>query len=296
MFIKIVLFAALSIGGYSILALVLRLPPGNGRKTFELLRKKIGFRQLIMLSVIAPLSVPLSKVLPMPEKYEASLALDLTRAGIPIKPKEYYARAVVASVMSLTVLLLGVVLGNPLLKMGGIITPFLVFRLMSTIHKDVIKKRMHDMEHDVPHFIRSVLHRVTQTSSDGTVSVDVISVFEDYIRIAPVSLADDVKLLVTEMKSRSVESGLRNFADRLGLPEVRHMASALIALYQGQNQVSAMITLSQEVDTNAREQHRRELNRMPGRIRLATIPVLVIAVISILYVLVVSIFSSYQGI
>lgn len=293
---SLIIFAALSAGGTLLALSALRIPKRVKRNVFASLRDKVSLKQRFMLGVVAPLSAPLGRILPMPPRFEALLALDLARAGIPYKPKEYYARGITAGLLSAVVPFIGALMGNTLIRIGGAMLPFLVFRLMTTVHKDILKKRRKVISRDTPHFIRSILYRFTHSEGSAMAGVDIISVFEDYIRVAPASLADDIKLLVTDMKSRSVEAGLHSFADRLGIVEIRNMVSVLVGVYHGQNQASALLTLSQEADTAAREHQRSALNKMPGRIRVATIPVVAVAILALIYVLVVNLLTSTQGI
>ncbi len=292
----VLLFFFCVIGLYSLLSLILRIPPGRAKK--NLLEMSITRKSPLKKTVDTGMSflvTAVAKLMPLTPRYEADMSGKLSRAGIKLSPKEYYARAAVFGTLVLPIPVIGFVLQSPLIQMIGIILPLLVFRKYSIEHTDILKKHTIAMSRDIPHFVRSVLYRIGQGKQGEIIKVDLIQVFEDYIKISPESIKNELKLLVTEMKSRSVELGLRNFADRLGITEIRQMVNALVGIYHGQNQTTALATLSREIDILAKEHRQRELNKQPGRIRIATIPVVAVAIVTLLYVVVMHVFLTSNG-
>jgi hypothetical protein len=289
----ILFFPAFSIGLYSLATFILRIPPGQVKRNMRSVSiVKLPLSRRLEMAAIRPLLPRLSRIIPLPERMEAELGAKLKRAEIPYTPREYYARAVILAAYTLAIPLFGLLLRSNLVGITGALLPFLVFRKCSIEHKSILDKRKETFTACMPHFVRSVMGKLAHTGTDKETKIDLISVFEDYIKLADQSLIYDLKLLVTEMKTRSVEMGLRNFAERIGIAEIQHMVSAIIGIYRGQRQQSTLDTLMREIDVAARENRQRGLNRQPGKIKRATIPVVAVTAVMILYVLLFSIFTA----
>jgi hypothetical protein len=110
----------------------------------------------------------------------------------------------------------------------------------------------------------------------GEVKVDLIAIFEDYLKVVNEVFYYDVAFLVTEMKSKDSKTALRNFDARIGLPEVNFLVQALLGLDKGEDQSDALAHLAREVDLKAHI--RRQLAKRPGKVCLATIPLVVVAI------------------
>jgi hypothetical protein len=291
----IVLFLLLSAGGFLILTAVMRLPP---RQTSKNLQKmyihKLSLGKRLEQAILTPLIKPVSKLIRLSERVDVLLGADLQRAGIPYTPREYYARAIIFAALSLVFPFLVPVAGIPILIPVSAVLPVLLFRKFSIEHKDILKKKRQQIGMVLPPFIRFVLYRLSG-SEDGRVQIDVVAIFEDYIKIAPDALEYDVRLLVTEMKSKGVTQGLHSFDRRLNLPEVGFLVRALIGIHQGQPQQGALAALSRDTDVRARENLKRELDRQPGKIKRATLPLVLVGVAALLYVLVYSLMNNASG-
>jgi hypothetical protein len=97
------------------------------------------------------------------------------------------------------------------------------------------------------------------------------------------------------MKSKDVESALRNFNTRLGIPEVSFLCNALIGLTRGEHQNDALSNLAREIDIRSREQIRRELDKRPGKVFRACIPLIIVSFIAIGYTLIAALINSFSG-
>jgi hypothetical protein len=67
--------------------------------------------------------------------------------------------------------------------------------------------------------------------------------------------------------------------------EVSFLTNALIGLYRGEHQAEALHYLAKDMDIKAREALRKNLNRLPGKIKIASIPLVVVTLASLLYVI-----------
>ena len=288
------IFILLAIGGYSVVAAVVRLPPkAVGVNLQKMYINRLPFFKRLEHGILAPFIKPISKLIPLSERSQAFLEADLARAGIPYSPSEYYARAIVLSVLSLPLPFLTWMAGITFAIPVTIAMPLLLFRKFSVEHKDVLNKKRRAIELALPHFVRSVLYRLD--NSDGTVQVDVVAIFEDYIKISVPALEYDIKLLVTEMKAGGVTKGLHNFEHRLNMPEIGFLVRAAIGIYNGQPQASALAALSRDIDVRARENLKRELDKQPGKIKRATIPLVAVGIAALVYVLAYHLWVSSSG-
>lgn len=89
------------------------------------------------------------------------------------------------------------------------------------------------------------------------VQADLIQIFEDYLKVANSAFHYDIAILIMEMKSKDIETALRNFNERVGLAEVS-FANALIGLNRGEHQGETP-ALARDMDIKARENIRKVL-------------------------------------
>lgn len=159
------------------------------------------------------------------------------------------------------------------------------FHFMTDL-KDAMKEKKRLIEIELPGFVRSILYKlddVRDNSERTIVQVDLIQIFEDYLKVASDVFYYDVSVLVMEMKAKDIETALRNFNQRIGLTDVSFLVNALIGLYRGEHQGEALAYLARDMDVKAKEALRKKLNKLPGRIKVASIPLVVITLACLLY-------------
>jgi hypothetical protein len=88
-----------------------------------------------------------------------------------------------------------------------------------------------------------------------------------------------------EMKAKNIETALRNFNERIGLAEVSFLVNALIGLHRGEHQGEALAYLARDMDIKAKEALKKKLNKLPRRIKIASIPLVAVTLASLLYVI-----------
>ena len=82
--------------------------------------------------------------------------------------------------------------------------------------------------------------------------MDLIQVFEDYLKVSSEVFYYDIAVLILDMKAKDIETALRNFNERVGLVEVSFLTNALIGLYRGEHQAEALHYLAKDMDIKAR--------------------------------------------
>lgn len=261
-------------------------PGGRTQKNFTMSIVKQSITESIkdrwmngILMTLARLFAPLIHF--TPEK-EMIMSGKLARANITLAPAEYYARAIVVGILSLFLLPIFFFVGLPILIPIGLAISGVLFYHFLTSYRDVLKKKKKEIELGLPGFIRSILYKLSET---GTVSADLIRIFEDYMKVADPIFLYDVSVLVMEMKTKSIESALRNFNARLGIVEVSFLCNALLGITRGEHQENALAVLAKDMDLKARENLKRELGKRPGKVWLATIPLVAVGGITLIYVI-----------
>ena len=292
----IALFVLLAVGmGFALYGL-LQIPSAKTGKRFRStvqVREALGKK--LMRVLVSPLTVPIAALIPMKPAREAELAQQLRRVEMNIPPREYYARALIMAAASGLLAPMIAVLGLPQLAPVAAILSLIIFFHFISAHKDALKSKQERIELGLPGFIRSILHKLPDARSGGEVKVDLIAIFEDYLKVANDVFYYDVAYLITEMKSKDNKTALRNFDARIGMPEVSYLVQALLGLDKGEDQSDALAHLARDVDLKARENIRKQLAKRPGKVRLATIPLVIVAIGTLLYVIVSHLFSSVGG-
>ena len=121
-------------------------------------------------------------------------------------------------------------------------------------------------------------------AAQAAIKADMITIFEDYLRIAPDVFVYDIQKLVTEMKAKDIETALNNFNKRLAIPEVSLLTDALVGLTRGERQTEVLDSLAREMDVKIKNSISAELEKRPGKVLLASIPLFVMAIVAIFYV------------
>jgi len=286
---QIIIFILLTAAGFLICRQLLKIPKLSMKKNIKHLQvqKEMPGKQLLTRFVM-PLVKPISRFIPIDPVKEARMASMLQRGGLTLTPQEYYARAILCVFFTWPLAPLFVVIGAPHLLPIVVIFSVVVFRHFTTDLNDALKEKKRRIEIELPGFVRSILYRLEENKHDGSrivVQVDLIQIFEDYLKVASDTFRRDVAILVLEMKALDIETGLRHFNERLGLTDVSFLVNALIGLHRGEHQGEALSYLARDMDIKAKEVFRKKLNTLPHRVKIASIPLVAVTLASLLYVI-----------
>lgn len=289
MFYQVIIFVLLTAAGFLICRQLLKIPKLSMKKNIKHLqaeKEKTGSR--LLNRFVMPLAKPVSRLIPIDPVKEARMASTLRRGGLDLTPKEYYARAILCALFTLPLAL-------PLLAAGATnLVPFVfIFAVVVYFHfmtdlKDKMKEKKNRLEMELPGFVRSILYKLDEIKSDSkktVVQVDLIQIFEDYLKVASEVFLYDVSVLVMEMKAKDIETALRNFNERIGLTDVSFLVNALIGLHRGEHQGEALAYLARDMDIKAKEALKKKLDKLPRRIKIASIPLVAVTLASLLYVI-----------
>lgn len=289
MFYQMIIFVLLTAAGFLLCRQILKVPKLSMSKNIKNLqteKEKPGKRLLDRF--IMPLVKPLSRLIPIDPIKEARMASMLRRGGSELTPKEYYARAILCALFTLPLALVFVVIGAPNLAPLILIFALVIYRHFTTDLKDQMKEKKKRIEIELPGFVRSILYRLEDNRHDGSrivVQLDLIQIFEDYLKVANDVFREDVAILIVEMKAKDIETALRNFNERLGITDVSFLVNALIGLYRGEHQGEALSYLARDMDVKAKEALKKKLNNLPRRVKIASIPLVAVTLASLIYVI-----------
>lgn len=289
MFYRIILFILLTAAGILICRQLLKIPKLSMKKNLKHLRaEKEAAGSRMLNRVILPVARPISRFIPIDPVKEARMSSMLRRGGQELTPKEYYARAILCASFTLPLALVFLVMGAVKLAPMILLLALVVYRHFMTDLKDQLKEKKKRIESELPGFVRSILYRLEDNRHDGSrmvVQVDLIQIFEDYLKVASDAFREDVAILVMEMKAKDIETALRNFNERLGITEVSFLVNALIGLHRGEHQGEALSYLARDMDIKAKEALKKKLDNLPRRVKIASIPLVAITIISLFYVI-----------
>ena len=278
-----------------LLDIIYRRPHKNANKAFEkAVRRKKSLGVKLMDGFITPVALLLEPFVYVSKDKEITLEYALKRAGINESPRLYYAKSFVAAALTVPLPVLLYVFGlNYLVPVGALMVVAIFYR-QATGYKEILRQKREQIERLLPGFIRSILYRLNE-NREGLVKADLISIFENYLRVANPVFAYDVSVLIMEMKAKDVEPALRNFNNRLGIPEVNFLCNALIGITRGEHQGDILASLAREMDVKVKENIRRELDRRPGKVYRACIPLVAISFIAISYVLITAVMGGFSS-
>lgn len=286
---QIIVFILLTAAGILICRQLLKIPKLSMKKNIKNVQaEKEAMGNRLLNRFIMPLARPVSRFVPLNPVKEARMASILRRGGLELTPKEYYARAIVCASFTLPLALLFIFLRAVKLAPLILLLALLVYRHFMTDLKDRMKEKKKRIEMELPGFVRSILYRLEDNRHDGSrlvVQVDLIQIFEDYLKVASDAFQEDVAILVMEMKAKDIETALRSFNERLGITDVSFLVNALIGLYRGEHQGEALSYLARDMDIKAKEAMKNKLDTLPRRVKIASIPLVAITIVSLLYVI-----------
>ena len=289
MFYQSIIFVLLTAAGFLICRQFLKIPKLSMKKNIKNIQaeKEKPGKQLLN-RFIMPLVKPVSRLIPLDPVKEVRMVSVLRRGGMELTPKEYYARGILCALFTTPLVLLLFTIGAANLAPIVLIFSLVIYFHFTTDLKDKMKEKKNRIEAELPGFVRSILYKlddIKDGSSKAVVQVDLIQIFEDYLKVASKVFYYDVSVLVMEMKAKDIETALRSFNERIGITDVSFLVNALIGLYRGEHQGEALAYLARDMDIKAKEVLRKKLNKLPRRVKIASIPLVAVTLASLLYVI-----------
>lgn len=291
-FVANILFVLLAVRGGTLLyeAHTSAPPPGAKKNLKAQVIKKLSISEVLFTSFVDPLVVLISPFVRLDEEKKVKLKANLARAEIGDSPQEYIAKAIVTALYSLLVPLLFFAIDFKAFMYISLLLPVAVYAEMSQGYKRVLAKKKRRIEQALPQFIRAILYKLN--AGGGAVKADFIKIFSDYHQIAPPALSYDISMLIFDMKGKGIEEGLNKFNNRLNIPEVGLLTDALIGIKRGEKQGDVLENLAREMDARLRDMQAKELEKRPGQVIKACIPIFCVSILIVIYIFVEAIASN----
>jgi hypothetical protein len=286
---SIIIFILVTVGMFSILSGILKLPPYSTVQRLRGVSGKTGMTETLNRRLLLPVIKIVAPFIRLDDFKQRSMKSKLERAGIRFTPQEYYARA---AVMAVGTLVIGGLLA--MLIMPQMIAVICIMAVIVYMHffgdiNDKLKEKDRLIENELPKFIRAIVQGLKTEK-------DVIKLLESYSTIADKGIQYDIEVLIMDLKSGNFENGMVEFDKRMGNAYVSRLTKALISVNRGDNQDAALNHLLSDMSLLSHETMQRELNKRPGRVKMMVIPIVVIGIFTLFYVVGVNLFNSLGGI
>ena len=269
MMLHAALFAALFAGLYALSITVAGVP---SRATVKLLRQSgAKNRKSLLKKVQTPLVAAISKIVRVPPYKRAKLKADLKRVNIHQTPEQYIATAW-ASALLTSLLVIPCLLSGMSISAVGVIalSVALYFTELQRIDRE-----LEDLDDriiaELPHFVRSLTVGIeSRLPLSDTVA--------NYLEAEPDSaMRQELLQLISTLSLANQREALLAFEDAIALPQLRTVVPVLIAVTEGTSDNGQLIMLANQMDALAEERLQQELLKRPGKIKRATIAIMVCA-------------------
>lgn len=260
-----------------------REPPRKATRAFmQTVQSKKSVKNRIEEELVMPIARQIvAPWIRLEERSSLRWQMQLTRAALPWSPQEYLARGITITLLVLAAIFLvfPIVGLTGALPLGICITGLLAYHQF-TMHVEILKKKQKSIIRGLPGFVRIILFKLREAGH----SPDLIHIFETYLQIANPAFEYDVSKLVVDLKSQNAELALRNFANRIELPDVTRLSNILIGITRGENQEIALERLAADMDLQIHEALQRELDKRPMKVRRPTLCLVIVAFFVLGYV------------
>lgn len=201
-----------------------------------------------------------------PDKVD-KLKVTLDRCDIKLTPEEYYLKAITASLMVVLVAILFVLLG---LSLGALSCLFLsVLVYFQQIQKG--DKQLNSLNEEIleaiPGFIRSFSYGLES-------SRDIVAIIDKYRLVAKPALANELSILLANMKTDNQEEALRKFDQRLNLEPISTFVSGIIGIDRGIDYRTFFFILEENMKVLSKENLKREILKRPGKLRKSVVSII----------------------
>ena len=274
------------IGLYKIADFILVFPSKKTKVAFRQLFDKKDFKQRMNDTLLKPIACLISKALHISEYKKRQMIRELDRVGMNQTPEEFIAENITRSIMVAVLGLLFVPMGMSVLSIMMIILAVMLYQKNSRSIKNKIAEINKEIESELPRLVETLNY----TLSDNN---DLIIFFERYRRVAGKAMSDALDRLILNMKTGNLNDALRDFDKSISLPHVSTLVATLLGITYGIDQRTTLIVMEKDFRSHQRELLRREIDKRPRKIKLASI-ILTISMIALMMIpLVIMIIQSF---
>lgn len=239
-------------------------------------------------AIVMPVARLLATHIPMKAAKEAQRTRELERAGLNYGAREYLARSIVYCAYMVFGALLLLPLGLGIVTLLLVAVAGLLVYSQQKKPQELFSKHREEVEYELPRFIRTFVHGLKANR-------DILYLLERYIQTDS-AMRREVERLVADVKMSNYEDALERFDRDLDIPALSNFVSALIAQSRGDDQTATFTAIANDMSVMARENLRRQLAKRPGKIKLASIPMVVMVFVLYLYAIAMNLVESFSQI
>ena len=266
----------LAYGIYTLAGQFITFPTKRTEKTMSSFKRKQSIGESFYNLITFPLIKLLSKFMRI-EPYESrKLEKDLQRAGIPLSPAEYKAKAFVTAGLVILLSFVFIPLGLTVITLLVMLLGVMLFFKERQAVKEKLKKINGRILDELPRFVRTYNNSLKS-------SKDILKFMERYQKIAGEDFKYDLDILITDLKTGNTEEALQRFDERVNIPQLSTFISGVIGTSKGVDQETFFYLMEQDMKILARENIKREIAKRPGKIKKATVAVGVMMFLLYLY-------------
>jgi len=254
----------LSYGLYKAVIHILLLPSGDTKMAFRQLFGKKSFKQKIYDKLVLPFAKVISKNIHLSDYKKRCWKSDLQRMDIDKTPELYISENLSNSILIGIVGFMFIPAGMQFVTIMLIIYAVMLYRKNSSHLKNSIRKMNKDIEAELPRMVETLNYTLGDSN-------DLIKFFERYRRVAGAAMGKALDRLIFDVKTNNTEDALREFDRSLAIPSIATFVSALLGITHGVDQRTTLIILEKDFRARQREILRKEMDKRPGKVRLACV-------------------------
>lgn len=273
-------------GLFKLMDYMLILPTGNTKTTMRTMFGRNTLSKQITHSIIEPIAEGVSKHIKLPIRKKRKLLTAIERLNIKETPEHYVAKAIIRSVFMFIPFLVFIPMGIPILSIVGVIIAVLMYHSAQQHLLDDVVKQNKQITEELPR----MLETLNYTLKDN---YDLLAFFEKYRLVAGPAMGSAIDRLIVDLKLGNQEQALRDFDERLGVPQVTALVAVLMGVTRGVDQRTALLIMEQDVRVTQREILRRELEKRPNGVKVSTIILMLLMVALMMVPLVAMIVSQF---
>ena len=287
--LSILTTALVGYGSYHAAIFALDLPRGEMHDAIRNLPGKISFTQKVEELLLKPIARLISRLLPIGEYKQRRIQSDLDRLERKETPQTFFSMTMARSMFLAAAGIIFIPLGIPWLTMITAVTGVLAyFRTTQDLHLRVAKVNR-QIARELPRLVESLNYSLAENR-------DLVAFFEKYRQVAGRALGRELDKLILDMKTGNHELALRRFDARISLPQLSALVSVLCGVYQGVDQRTSLLILEQDIRTTEREMLRREMEKRPGRIKVASFILTILMILMFMVPLILLIIKNLQSV
>lgn len=276
-------------GFFRIAEFAFSLPQAQMHEVIQDLPGRHSFGQKLDDRLLVPISQILAKHIFVSEFKQKQMQSDFDRLERKDTPQDFIAMTLTRSLLLAGAGFLFIPLGIPLLTLLTAVAAILSnFRATQEIRTRVDKVNR-SISAELPRLVESLNYAMQD-------SRDLVSFFEKYRRVSGKALGRELDKLILEMKIGNQELALRHFEARISIPQLSALVSVLCGVHQGVDQRTSLLILEQDIRTTQREILRREMEKRPGRIKVASFILTILMILMFMVPLILLILKNLQSV